>query len=382
MKHKQKLYKFFIELTRVLIQADSTISKKNRQIIEAKVARHPWAKSNIGQAETAIAPSENVQIIFNQLVANCEKNGIDREYEFFVDVVKNIVAAGSKNKVAEDILGKLRIEIDRIYQSYATSPSLLNVLLEGRLLFEWSSIYFLQPFIPKRIQGGNHPVLLLPPFLGTDSANTFISKYLKQQGFETYKWELGINLIRSYYLAPLEDRLNEIFEQHQEKVSLVGWSGGGMLAKILANRHPDKVAQLVTLGTPVWGLNSLKTRLSGLYETLRGKRIAERSEPFQEELEAIPDVPITCIYTKTDGIVPWRHCLEAETLRDDIQNIEVYGSHSGLGVNPSVLLAVANALYQNLQGEVVDEIPPQIEKVLYPKFWQKTRTQLLGGLFS
>ena len=74
--------------------------------------------------------------------------------------------------------------------------------------------------IPKRKKGNNKPVLLMPPYLGNDHSTKFVRKYLKAVGFKTYKWDLGVNMINSKYLPKLIERLDEIFEIHQEKVSL------------------------------------------------------------------------------------------------------------------------------------------------------------------
>ena len=177
----------------------------------------------------------------------------------------------------------------------------------------------------------------MPPYLGNDFSTRFVRKYLTSLGFKTYKWDLGVNMLNSKYIPNLVERLDEIYEEHQEKVSLVGWSGGGMFAKIIANRHPDKVAQLITIGSPVWGVKNMNTPLINMLEFLRGKTLRERNEKFLKELEDIPKVPITCIYTKTDGLLPWKHCQEAETLRGDIKNIEVFGSHIGMGANASII---------------------------------------------
>ena len=94
------------------------------------------------------------------------------------------------------------------------------------------------------------------------------------------------------------------------------------------------------------------------------------------ELEPIPEVPVTCIYTKTDGLVPWKHCMEAETSRKDIKNIEVFGSHSGMGANVSVLLVTANMLSANIQGMKLRNVGSNMERFLYPKFWVKARKAL------
>jgi len=371
MSNKEKLYKSFAKLFFALIGKDDTIQQADARQIEEKLIKHKW-RGNVPWAFNAHTErNENIDEVFDKLIKNCEKNGADREYEFFIFILKNVVESSKDKTLATDILQKFKAERKRINREYAKPPNLLNVLLEGRLLLEWPSMALVYNFLPKRIEGKNHPVLLLPPFLWTDSVNVFIRKYLSKQGFTTYKWELGINLIRAHNIPPLEQKLDALFKKHREKISLVGWSGGGILGKVLANRHPDKVAQLITIGTPIWGLEDMKTFVGIVHQRLGGNPAPEKkNEAFYEELHAIPDVPVTCIYTKTDGIVPWKHCLEAASLRPDIQNIEVYGSHNGLGANVTVLLAVAQALHQNLNGKEVREIPEHIERVFYPAYWK------------
>jgi len=371
MKNTEKLYKSFAGLVFGLIREDSTIHAADLKAIEEKLNQHPWSGNTWWALDKQIQKDE-VETAFTKVIKNCEANGADREYEFFTDLLEDVVEASKDKELTTRILQKFEIQIQRINREYAESPNLVNVLLEGRLLLEWSSMALMHRFLPKRIEGKNHPVLLLPPFLWTDAINVFIRKYLTRQGFETYKWELGINLIRAHDIPPLEQKLDSLFKQHREKISLVGWSGGGILGKILANRHPDKVAQLITIGTPIWGLENMKTFASVIHQRLGGNPAPKKkNEAFYEELKAIPDVPITCIYTKTDGIVPWKHCLEAASLRPDIQNIEVYGSHNGLGANATVLLAVANALHQNLNGKEVKKIPEHIERIFYPEYWRR-----------
>ena len=239
-------------------------------------------------------------------------------------------------------------------------------------------MYCIFPFIPKRIKGNNKPVLLIPPYLGDDYSTAFVRKYLKSLGFKTYKWDLGFNMVKSHYIPRLEEKLDDIYEKHQEKVSIVGWSGGGIFAKIMANRHPNQVEQIITIGSPVWGVMDMKTPVYGILQFFRGKSLKERNERFLKELEPIPNVPVTCIYTKTDGLLPWKHCKEAETYR---KNIEVYGSHSGLGANASVMLITANALSANIKGTAIKDETSNIERVLYPNFWnKKTLLSLLPKL--
>ena len=379
MKNKAKLYKSYGKLIYALVMADDTLQIEDLKEIKKRFANHPWKKKIKQAFKSKNKKQKGISELFDKLIEACEKNGIDREYMFLIAILEDLATKtkgaqgkkGGKNSV-KDISQKFKAEVERINKEEASFPSITKILLEGRAVIEWYSMIFIHPFIPKRVEGANHPVLVLPPFLGTDYSNTFIRKYLKKQGFSTYKWKMGVNLVRSYYIEILEKRLDEIFEKHQEKVSLVGWSGGGILAKILANRNPDKVAQLISIGSPVWGLANLKTYLNTVHEILTGKPNEKRNEQFDAELDMIPDVPITCIYTKSDGVVPWKNCLEAENLRSDIKNIEVFGSHSGLGANTTVLLSVANALHQNLKKEVVDVLPKRIERIFYPSFWKKS----------
>ena len=125
----------------------------------------------------------------------------------------------------------------------------------------------------------------------------------------------------------------------------------------------------------------MKTHLVKMLEFLRGKTLRERNDKFLKELEEIPNVPITCIYTKTDGLLPWKHCMEAETLRNDIKNIEVFGSHCGMGANASVLLTVANSLNKNITGKEPKGVTSKLEKIFFPDFWKEKGISKFTNLF-
>lgn len=375
----ERLYQHFVELIFALIKEVRKVDQAAVDNTFEKIKAHRWGSKLDFRKSYGRNSDKDLEYRFRVLVAACENKGPDREYEYLIQLLKEIadaVTAGKKKKEkAQLVLKQFRLAVLMLNAQESDPPGMLNFIMEGRSVFEWGSMFLLQNFLPNRIDGQENPVLLLPPLFGTDFSTRFLRSYLKKQNFYAYKWKLGVNLIRSYYLPPLENRLMKIYEKHQKPISIVGWSGGGMLGKIIANRHPDKVAQLVTIGSPVWGLDGLQTYIKGLYEFLRGRPLSERNEKFNNEVDAVPKVPITCIYTKTDGVVPWRNCLESESLRDDIQNIEVYGSHSGMGANPAVLLIVAYALSQRLNGKKVKKLPPNIEKMLFPLFWQEKRVQ-------
>ncbi|MCF6279755.1 MAG: alpha/beta hydrolase [Flavobacteriaceae bacterium] len=384
MESNRIVYKSFVKFAVLMAVANGLTLKKAKQLISSKIDKHPFKKHVDKLIESVKLDKKPLRKLANECLSACEDFGPDRDYITLVLILEEVFTENiSKNGIDEKILKEIshfREEVTRINNLIA-SPPLYNMLLEGRSLVEWTSMAFIYPFIPKHKNSKKKPVLLMPPYLGNDYSTTFVRKYLKSVGFKTYKWELGVNMINSKYLPKLVERLDEIYEKHQQKVSLVGWSGGGIFAKIIANRYPDKVEQLITIGSPVWGVNNMETPLIRVLEFLRGKTLKERNKKFLKELEEIPSVPITCIYTKTDGLVPWKHCMEAETLRKDIKNIEVFGSHCGLGANATVLLTVANALNSNIDRKEQKGVVRKIESLFFPKFWKQKGTSKFTQLF-
>ena len=389
MSGKKLLCKSFTKLA-VATAVSHGISLKNaKTIVVEQFEHHPYKKTIkklVKKIELGKVDIDDIDDLFDDCITICEDLGPDRDYLSLVMVLESInnskliTNKRAKDDHTEEIFEKFLKEVVRI-NLHIPAPPLYNVLLEGRSFVEWGTMFCIYPFIPKRNKGQTKPVLLIPPYLGNDFSTSFVRKYLKSLGFKTYRWDLGVNMVKSHYIPKLVEKLDEIYDEHQEKVNIVGWSGGGIFAKILANRYPDKVEQIITIGSPIWGLMQLKTPLINLFEFFRGKSLKERNGKFLRELEAIPDVPVTCIYTKTDGVVPWKHCMEIETYRKNVNNIEVFGSHSGLGANATVLLTVANSLNANLNGKKAKGITSNIETVLFPKFWNRKGTTIMKDLF-
>lgn len=381
MESSKTLYKSFIKLTIEFCLEEGMTLQQAKKNVNEEFEYHPYYEILSKYINRGKKSKKGLVHLLKKCLLICEEFGPNREYITLVTILKRLHKRTlKKNKKTSLVLKNFEKGISLINQD-VPPPPLYNIFLESRLLLEWSSMIYLYPFIPKREKGNSKPVLLIPPYLANDISTSYMRKYLKSLGFVAYKWELGSNMIRSSYIPILEEMLDEIYDEHKEKVSIVGWSGGGIFAKILANRHPKKVAQIITIAAPIWGIMELKTSINGLFDFLRGNTLKERNRRFIKELEDIPDVPITCIYTKTDGVVPWKHCVEAETYRNDIKNIEVYGSHSGLGANVSVLLTVANSLSANLQGKKVQDITDKFESMFYPKFWKQKGNFKILNLF-
>lgn len=199
------------------------------------------------------------------------------------------------------------------------------------------------------------PVLLVPGFMAGDSSLRAMSVFLRDQGFRTYRAQVHVNAGCTRDMADrLEGRLEAIVARRGRKVTIVGHSLGGMLARGLAARRPDLVEGIVAMGSPVlapaaihrllaWDA-ALLARLSrvgvrGLMsEDCFGGDCARLSwEDSQTPLD--PHVGFTAIYSKRDGIVDWRACLDPGA-----RTVEVSTSHCGMAIDPVVMDHVLTAL--------------------------------------
>jgi pimeloyl-ACP methyl ester carboxylesterase len=186
----------------------------------------------------------------------------------------------------------------------------------------------------------------MPGFAASDSSTTVLRGFLSTLGHATHPWNLGTNRGPAMADLPraLAERLAEVFAGSGERtVSLVGWSLGGVYARMLAHLYPQQVRQVITLGSPFAG-NPRSTRA---YRYVRGASEVPLEQRPNNQLrllagEPLPGIPSTAIFSKSDGIVPWR--IASQQPSEIADNIEVYASHLGLGFNPSVLYAVADRL--------------------------------------
>ncbi len=227
-------------------------------------------------------------------------------------------------------------------------PSPLLILTElPRALMELGSLPLAAPLLWSAPRGDGHPVLVLPGFIASDISTGLLRRYLRQLGYDAHAWQLGRNLgpkSIGWQGEKLIERLEAVHAATGKKISIVGWSLGGILARQLARRRPDLVRQVISLGSPFTG-NPRATNVWRAYEAVTGQKLKDPDTKRQlRESQDAPPVPSTAIYSKGDGIVAWQNCVEPECATTD--NIEVNGSHVGLGVNPVVLYAVADRLAQ------------------------------------
>lgn len=221
-------------------------------------------------------------------------------------------------------------------------PSKLWLLLEGRAAGELVTTLALRPLLRRLTRGDGHPVLLLPGFLASDFSTRPLRGFLRDLGYWAHRWNLGRNLgPRGDLERQLEERLAEVHDRHGRTVSLVGWSLGGVYARLLANRHPQHVRSVVTLGSP-FAVDTKANNSWRLYEWLTDERLDELPASRLDEVRRTPSAPTTSIFSRTDGIAAWQCSIQLEEPR--AESVEVPGSHLGLGFNPLVLYVVADRL--------------------------------------
>ena len=223
-------------------------------------------------------------------------------------------------------------------------PSRTLMFLEGRAFHEFGAFLGALPLLSLTPRGDGHPVLVLPGLVASDTSTRPLRSFLKGRGYAVSGWRQGRNLgLRDGVQDSMVDLLRELNDTHGRKVSLVGWSLGGIYARQLAKMMPDRVRGVITLGSP-FAANPKATNAWRVYEMASGQRADQTDPRFGGSLADTPPVPTTAIFSRTDGICAWQGCVEKTSATSE--SIEVESSHCGMGHHPAVVYAVADRLAQ------------------------------------
>jgi pimeloyl-ACP methyl ester carboxylesterase len=220
-------------------------------------------------------------------------------------------------------------------------------------------------------RGDGHPVMVLPPFIADDSNTAPLRWVLGCQGYSVHGWRQGPNLSRTAKIvAGLPRWLLELHERHGAKVSLVGHSGGGNWARDLAREYPFAVRQVITLGAPFRLRPGDATQADQLADKLLRDQVPHDPSALVDEDQRPPlAVPVTAIYSRTDGVAPWYAGIE--TAGPQRENIEVLGSHCGLSYNPTAVFAIADRLAQPEDHWQPFRPPPYAQHLFpTPTYWR------------
>lgn len=223
------------------------------------------------------------------------------------------------------------------------APGPLLWMMEGRAPWEYAAMVAAAPWLRRLPVGDGHPVVVFPGLGASDFTTLPLRNFLRERGYTPYPWHQGFNFgPRQGVLDACRAQVHQVRERHREKVSLIGWSLGGIYAREIAKEQPDSARCVITLGTPFAG-HPRATNAWRFYEMVSGQRTHD------PELLALirqpPPVPTTSIYSKTDGIVAWQCSINEKSPL--AENIEVHASHIGMGMNPLALYAIADRLSQD-----------------------------------
>jgi len=248
----------------------------------------------------------------------------------------------------------------------AAGPSTRLLLTEPiRGLADHAALLLATPVLAAAPRGDGHGVLVLPGLLASDSSTIPLRGFLRWLGYHVRGWDLGRNHgPTEVILSGLPRAVLEHAERTGRPVSVVGWSLGGVYAREMARLYPRQVRQVITLGSPFALRDVRQSHAHRPFQQLRHLHVDEDEMPTIEQRAKPISVPSTAVYSRWDGVVAWRACVEPETALH--QNIEVRCSHLGFGVDPATLWLIADRLAVPA-GQRVPFRPPLPLRPLYPR---------------
>lgn len=215
-------------------------------------------------------------------------------------------------------------------------PSTRDAWREVWTLRELPRILAHAPWLLRVPRGDGTPVLTLPGAGAGDRSTLLLRAYLNRIGYRAFPWRLGVNDANVEALLPTVTHLvRRLAEEHQQPVVLTGWSNGGIIAREVARDAPELVRHIFTYGTPIIGgpRYTIGARFYALEEIAR-------LEALIEEREQVPlAVPVTAFWSRRDGIVSWRSCIDRRN--PTVESIEVRSSHLGMTVDPAIWRTIA-----------------------------------------
>ncbi len=248
--------------------------------------------------------------------------------------------------------------------TYSEPPSTSQLLLE----FPKASFELMQlrnkawkRTLHKAHPGDGHSVMTIPGFGGGDGSMLFLRRYLGQLGYCSEPWGLGTNLPKGRVTdmdqiidycrdteAAIARNCESIVQRTGAKVSLIGWSLGGVFANVLAQTRPDLIRQIITLGAPIGDPRGTST-----WDLLRKMSRSDVPENMQNVSEWLKrkdglgerEVRTSVLYSSNDGAVSKGSAvIDGHHL---VENIKVKSSHMGFAHNPLVYWVIADRLSQH-----------------------------------
>jgi len=250
-------------------------------------------------------------------------------------------------------------------------PFTRGVTSEARVPFELAAhlpMVVAPPRYGRSAPGLGRPVVIVPGFMQDDTSFSGLHWFLRRLGARTYRSGLGRNLgPTAGVLTALRETLETVAVSHGTRVTLIGTSLGGCFAREVARTHPSLVRQLILLAAPFRSDGRSRGPAMALWRAMSSafdRDVVDLLLRDEDEKQPLA-VPSTSIYSRTDGVVRWTDCLEAEDASHE--NIQVVSSHIGLAWHPAAQFAVGDRVCQPI--DVWSPFrPPRHLRMLYPRF--------------
>ena len=244
----------------------------------------------------------------------------------------------------------------RLLQDEFQASSTLPLWREALLGIDWIALRMSSVYRGSGVpRGDGSPVVVIPGFLGSDQYLGDMHSWLRRIGYRPYLSGIGRNSECPEVLTMrLHETLDRAYSETGARVHLIGHSLGGVLARGVAWRWPELTASVATMASPFRGVRVHPFVLQTAY-LVRGRILQRQNGPkvmpscysgqctceFLTSLRAEfpPSVPQIAIYTRTDGVVDWRCCIN-----DDDTDVEVQSTHVGLAFNAQVYQHLAHFL--------------------------------------
>ncbi len=248
------------------------------------------------------------------------------------------------------------------FQPDLRPPRLRHTITElGRVALEAGGSVLLRPLLRALPQGDGHTIITIPGFMGADGSTAMLRRFLRGRGYNAVSWGLGRNASdasadtleefmehRVVIEEQIAMRIAEEYQASGRKVTLIGWSLGGLYSVALAHRYPQWIRQVITLGTPFGdprgtALFSIMSRVNGTEGTISDESL----QTWVDYTYSGGDlrVPVLTLYSETDGIVG-AGIARCEGDPNWVTNMAVAASHVGFPFNPLVFAVIANHLVE------------------------------------